>query len=251
MIDLGKITKNGRAIFLAYDQGMEHGPVDFDDKNVNPEEIIKIASNKNFTGLILQKGIAEKYYSNNSSVQNLPLILKLNGKTNLINEPDPYSPQLCEVSEALNLGASAVGYTIYIGSKYESKMFDEFADIVKEAHEHDIPVIGWMYIKGSGAKGKSDGELTAYGTRIGLEIGADIVKIKYPGSPEDLRWAVESAGKTKVVLSGGAKEDEKEFLKIAQIAIESGCIGMAVGRNIWQSNNPNEITNKLSSIIYT
>lgn len=251
MVDLNKITKNGKAFFLAYDQGMEHGPVDFDEENINPEEILKIASEGNFTAVILQKGIAEKYYSNTDYMQKIPLILKLNGKTNLVEDMDPYSPQLCDVSEAIGLGASAVGYTIYIGSSHESKMFNQFANIVKQAHENNIPAIGWMYIHGSGAKGKNIKELTAYATRLGLELGADIVKIKYPGDEKSLRWAVESAGKTSVVISGGEKEDEKIFLETVQTAINSGCIGMAVGRNIWQSENPLEISKKVSSIIWS
>ena len=60
--NLSKITRNGKALFLAYDQGMEHGPTDFNDENVDPGRVLKIADSGYFTGVILQKGIAEKYY---------------------------------------------------------------------------------------------------------------------------------------------------------------------------------------------
>jgi len=235
---------------LAYDQGMEHGPSDFDGENIDPNNILKIAVNGNFTGVILQKGIAEKYYSNSNFVHKVPLILKLNGKTNLVNDPDPYSPQLCSVAEALEIGASAVGYTIYVGSKHEAKMFSEFANIEQEAHDKNIPVIGWMYIRGGGAEGKSVKELTAYAARLGLELGADIIKIKYPGDLESLKWAVESAGRTKVVVSGGAKEDERTFLQTVQTVMSARAIGMAVGRNIWQSESPLELSEKVKKIIW-
>lgn len=250
MIDLSKITKEGKALFLAYDQGMEHGPADFDDGNTNPEIILKIAADGNFTGIILQKGIAEKYYSNTKYQQQIPLILKLNGKTNLVDDLDPYSPQICSVSEALKIGASAVGYTIYVGSKHEPEMFKEFSGIEQEAHQAGIPFIGWMYIRGSGAVGKDPNELTAYATRLGLEMGADIIKIKYPGDEKSLRWAVENAGKTKVVVSGGEKQDEQAFLDMVQTSMQAGAIGMAVGRNIWQSENPLELTEKVKKIIW-
>lgn len=249
MTDLSKITRNGKALFLAYDQGMEHGPSDFDDENADPQHILNIGLKGDFTGIIFQKGVAEKYYKEEYK-EKLPLIVKLNGKTNLNSDPDPYSPQICEVSEAISIGASAVGYTIYVGSRHESKMFQEFSKIEKDAHVAGIPFIGWMYIKGSGAEGKDIKELTAYAARLGLEMGADIIKIKYPGDEKSLRWAVENAGKTGVVISGGAKEDEAGFLEVVQTAINAGCIGMAVGRNIWQSKNPFEISRKVKEIIW-
>ncbi len=249
MTDLSKITRNGKALFLAYDQGMEHGPSDFDDENADPENIINIGLRGGFTGIIFQKGVAEQYYKKEYEAT-VPLIIKLNGKTNLNSDPDPYSPQICSVEEALRIGASAVGYTIYVGSRHESKMFKEFSKIEQEAHKAGIPFIGWMYIKGSGAEGKDIRELTAYAARLGLEMGADIIKIKYPGDEKSLRWAVSNAGKTGVVISGGAKEDEATFLETVQTAMSSGCIGMAVGRNIWQSNNPLEITEKVKKIIW-
>lgn len=250
MIDLSKITKQDKALFLAYDQGMEHGPTDFDDENVNPQNILDIAVSGAFTGVIFQKGIAEKYYLGSEYANKIPLILKLNGKTNLVNDPNPYSPQICSVEEAISIGASAVGYTIYVGSSHEAEMFKEFSTIEKEAHNQNIPVIGWMYIKGSSIEGKDVKELTAYAARLGLELGADIIKIKYPGDLESLKRAVESAGRTNVVVSGGAKENEKEFLNLVQTVIDAGCIGMAVGRNIWQSQNPIGLGNKVKNIIW-
>ncbi len=249
MVDLAKITTNGRALYLAYDQGMEHGPADFDDVNVDPNYILNIGVKGNFNAIILQKGIAEKYYLPKFK-EKIPLILKLNGKTNLVSGQDPYSPVLCTVDEALGLGAAAVGYTIYVGSEFESKMTKEFADIVREAHQKGTPVVGWMYLRGKNLETRGKREVHAYGARMGLELGADIIKMKYPGNIEDLRWMVESAGKTKLVVSGGEKESELEFLAMAKNVIKAGAIGMAVGRNIWQHEDPMAIANKLRKIIF-
>jgi len=250
MIDLSKITKDGKALFLAYDQGMEHGPLDFDDDNADPEYILDIGLKGMFTGVIFQKGIAEKYYKEEYK-DRLPLIIKLNGKTNLIDDPDPYSPQICSVKEAIEIGASAVGYTIYVGSSHEAEMFKEFANIEQEAHASGIPVVGWMYLKGSGVEGKDIRDLTAYAARLGLEMGADIIKIKHPGTDEALRWAIENAGKTKVVVSGGTKENEEEFINMVQSSMDSGATGMAVGRNIWQADKPLDVAEKIQKIIWT
>lgn len=248
-IDLSKILKDEKALFLAYDQGMEHGPSDFDDENVDPNYILSIALDGGFTAVIFQKGVAEKYYTDTAFP--VPLILKLNGKTNLLSSEDPYSPQICSVDEALALGASAVGYTLYVGSEHEAKMFEEFATIEKEANDKNIPLIAWMYVAGKGTEGKDIKKLTAYAARLGLEMGADIVKIKYPGSLESLKWAVESAGKVKVVVSGGPKESEEEFLKLVQTVMQSGAAGMAVGRNIWKAKDPIGLTEKIKKIVFS
>jgi len=243
-----KILKNGKAFFLAYDQGLEHGPKDFNDKNVNPEYILNIAQKGKFTGIIFQKGIAEKY-NKEIKKSKVPLIIKLNGKTSLVGG-DPISKQLCTVKEAINLGASAVGYTIYIGSIHENDMLQEFEKIQREAHSKGIPVIAWIYPRGKGIKGKSKKELMAYACRVGLEIGADIIKIQYDGNKEDLAWGVKSAGKTKVVIAGGMKTNEKDLLRQVKEIMNTGSIGMAIGRNVWQSKNPLEISDKIRRIIY-
>src|SRR3989344_4852874 len=206
MIDLSSITKNGKALFLAYDQGMEHGPTDFNDENIDPNYILSIGIEGGFNAIIFQKGVAEKYYDD-SLKDTIPLIIKLNGKTNLLHE-EPYSPLLATVDEALSLGAAAVGYTIYLGSKHEAQMFGEFAQIERQAHAKGVPVMAWMYPRGESLKGKDEAEISAYAARIGLELGADIVKLYYPGSAAALEHVVKAAGKTKVVVSGGAKEDE-------------------------------------------
>ena len=124
-ISLSKITKKGKAMFLAYDQGLEHGPErDFNDKNVDPLYILDIAKKGKYQGVVFQKGIAEKYQKEIKK-SGIPLILKLNGKTSL-RKGEPISPVIATVEEALKLGASAVGFTIYIGSEYESKMIEDF-----------------------------------------------------------------------------------------------------------------------------
>jgi fructose-bisphosphate aldolase, class I len=242
------LLKKGKALFLAYDQGLEHGPRDFNDENVDPNYIIDIAKKGKYQGIIFQKGIAEKY-KKEIKASKVPLIVKLNGKTELVHG-DPISRQLCTVQEAVKLGAKAVGYTLYIGSKHESKMFSEFEDIEREAHKKNIPVITWIYPRGKSVKGKSKAKLMAYAARVALELGADIVKLKYEGNLKDLKWTVENAGKVKVVVAGGSKTNEKLFLKQVKEIMKAGCSGLAIGRNVWQSKDPMKITKKLKKVIW-
>jgi class I fructose-bisphosphate aldolase len=247
-INLSKISYKGKFLFLSYDQGLEHGPTDFDDKDVDPLYIIKIAQQGKYTGLVFQKGIAEKY-NKEIKKSKIPLVIKLNGKTNLV-KGDPISTQLTTVEEAIKLGASAVGYTIYVGSKHESKMFREFENIERKAHEKGLPVIAWIYPRGSGIIGKKPEELMAYATRVGLELGADIIKIHPVGNLNNLKWAVKSAGRAKVVSAGGSKKTEKELLNQVKEYIKAGFSGMAIGRNIWQSKNPLDLTKKIKKVIF-
>lgn len=246
--NLNKVSKQGKFLFLAYDQGLEHGPTDFDSKNVDPNYIINIAKKEKYLGLVFQKGIAEKY---NSEIKKskIPLVVKLNGKTNLF-KGEPISRQLCTVEEAIKLGAVGVGYTIYIGSESEDELLQEFEKIQKEAHEKGLFVITWIYPRGSGVKDKSQRDLMAYATRVGLEIGADIIKIQPSGDLKDLKWAVKTAGKAKVVAAGGLKTSDDELLNQVSQYMQAGFAGLAVGRNVWQHENPHEITKHLKKVIW-
>lgn len=239
-MNLNKITERGKSLFLAYDQGIEHGPKDFKGKNISPSYILDIAKKGKFSGVILQKGVAEKYYK-----RQVPLILKLNGKTSLV-KGDPLSLQNCSVKEAVKLGAKAVGYTIYIGSKHEAQMLKEFGEIEELAHnKYRIPVIAWVYPRGKGVKVNSDA--IAYAARVGLESGADIVKVKYTRKFEKV---VDFAGECKVVCAGGSKKRDKDVLVECKNVVDSGAIGMAIGRNIWQSKHPLKVAKALRSIIF-
>ncbi|MAG38235.1 hypothetical protein CMI45_02530 [Candidatus Pacearchaeota archaeon] len=248
-IKLGKIMKKGKAMYLAYDQGLEHGPSsDFNDKNVDPLYILDIAKKGRFNGVVFQKGIAEKY---NKEIRRskVPLILKLNGKTRLY-KGEPKSALLCSVKEAIKLGASAVGFTIYLGSKYEEEMLEEFAKIERESHKAGLPVIAWIYPRGKSVRNPDSRENLAYAARTGLEIGADIVKVKWIGNLSDLKWAVKSAGRTKLVVAGGKAKGEKEFLNMVRDVKKSGAAGLAIGRNVWQNKNPLALSRKISKILF-
>jgi class I fructose-bisphosphate aldolase len=237
------LTK-GRGLLLAYDQGLEHGPSDFNERNVDPAFVMDLAVQGDFNGVIFQKGLAEKYYDGQ-----VPLILKVNGKTNLL-KGEPLARQICSVKRAAEIGAKAVGYTIFAGSAHESLMLEEFGRIQEEAHSLNMAAIAWVYPRGEAIKNDIAAEIVAYAARVGLEVGADAVKIKYPGSTESFRWAVKSAGKVKVFMSGGPKAaSEADFLKQVRGALDAGATGLAVGRNVWQSSNPLRMAHALRRLV--
>lgn len=245
--------KNGKAILFAYDHGMEHGPTDFTEDTIDPQKIVEIAQNAGiYTGIIFQEGLAKKYYPlGGLDIQKTPpLMVKLNGKTAFHKGEEPYSPQLCSVSEAKKIGAKGVGYTIYVGSEYEGKMMQEFSAIEDEAHAMGLAVAVWAYPRGKKVEGQETSkDVVAYGARIALELGADFVKLPYTGDPESFSWVIASAGKTKVVVSGGVKQDEVTFLKEITDFMTVGTTGIAVGRNVWQSDDPIGMSGKIADII--
>jgi len=246
--DFSKISTNNTSLLLAYDQGIEHGPQDFNSINIKPDFIFNLAINAKFDGIIVQKGIAEKYYPKYKN--KIPLIVKLNGKTKL-KKGEPVSTQVCSVNEAADLGAVAVGYTIYLGSQFEEVMLEQFGQIEQQAEEKGLIVIAWMYPRGKSIKKPNSAKNIAYAARVGLELGADMVKINYPGSIKDLSWAVESAGKTKVLVAGGEKLTKQKFFNQVKNIKSAGAYGLAVGRNIWQAKNPQKIAQTIAEIMRT
>ena len=213
---------------------MEHGPTDFNAENVSPGYILDIAKKAEVDAIIMLKGDAKFHYKKGSGV---PLIIKLNQKTDLY-KGDPIATQVCSVKEAIALGASAVGYTVYIGSKYENIMLKEFGQIEEEARKYDMPTIMWAYPRGEFISDPNSSQNVAYAARVAMEMGADVVKLRYPNDDSKLDWIVKCADKTKTFLAGGKESSEKELEKRIERAIRAGFAGVAVGRNVWQSTNP-------------
>ena len=247
-VNMHKLVENGKSLFLACDQGMEHGPKDFNLQNIDTNYILDIALEGGYTGVILHHGLAEQYYG--AHYKDVPLILKLNGKTNIPTNIDPISRQLCTVERAIKLGADAVGYTIYDGSPQESIMFQEFSKIVERAHDYGIPVIAWMYPRGKFVKEDLNTDILAYSARVGLELGADIIKMKYPVDMEGFKWVVKCAGRARVVVAGMSKISEEDLIHRAYNILQTGASGMAIGRNIWQHEKPYSLSKALRAVIF-
>jgi len=248
-IDDTPLARDGKVLILAYDHGLEHGPVDFEDvpESADPERVFDVATHPAVTSIAVQKGVAEAYYPSYSDDVNL--LAKLNGTSNLwMGEPD--SALNWSVDYAAELGADAVGFTLYGGSNHEIEMAEEFRDVHEAAREYDLPVVMWSYPRGQGLKNDTKPGTIAYAARQALELGADVAKVKYPGSRSAMEDAVRMAGPTKVVMSGGSKRSDREFLESVKSVIDAGGAGLAVGRNIFQRKQPQRILDALEQVIY-
>ncbi|MFP4627290.1 MAG: class I fructose-bisphosphate aldolase [Natronomonas sp.] len=248
-IDDTPLCRDGKVLILAYDHGLEHGPVDFEDvpESANPERTFEAARHPAVTSIAVQKGIAEAFYP--SYEHEVNLLVKLNGTSNLwMGEPD--SAVNCSVEHAHEIGASSVGFTLYGGSNHEVEMAEEFRDAQEAARAHDLPVVMWSYPRGQGLKNDTKSDVIAYAARLALELGADVAKVKHPGTKAGMEQAVRMAGPTKVVMSGGSKTTDRAFLESVKTTIDAGGKGLAVGRNVWQRENPERILDALEQVIF-
>jgi fructose-bisphosphate aldolase, class I len=247
---------NGTLLLLPIDQGLEHGPRDFfvNPDAKDPEFQLRLAKEGGFSGIVFQYGIAEKYMDRYAG--EVPLVLKLNGKTEIPSDKSPISPCIASVEDAVRLGADAVGYTLYVGSPLQAEDFEQFRKVRTDAERYGMPIIVWAYPRGEAieAKGGRDSLYAVdYAARVANELGADIVKVNVPSiNPEKdaaapkpyntmqvsreeaVRMVVESAGRTLVLFSGGEMQGEGSVIDKARIGMDSGATGLIFGRNIWQ-----------------
>ena len=247
---------NGTCMFLPIDQGLEHGPVDFFDNpdSIDTDWVLRLAVAGKYSGIAYHIGLAEKYHHKYAG--KVPLILKVNGKTNIPPDDDSFSSLTSSVEDAVRLGADAVGYTLYVGSPRQDDDIMQCNDVRRDCERHGMPLIIWSYPRGSAVKAKGGiDSLYAidYAARVACEMGADIVKLNMP-QWEDAKAAllpkpyntlhleevdalskvVRSAGRTLVLVSGGSKQSDDDMLHKARVAMEAGCVGLIFGRNMWQ-----------------
>ncbi len=257
------ITKgSGRLMLFAADQKMEHLNEDFygegiDPEALDPEHIFKIARDGEIGALGTHLGLLSHYAKNYPSVN---YIAKLNGKTNLVSaeQQDPMSNQLWTVEQALELKKNGVnicgvGYTVYLGSEYEADMLTQAAQIINDAHHNGLVTVIWMYIRGAAVDATKMPELTSGATGVAASLGTDFVKIKPPSKIEDLKIAVQAAGNTKVICSGGPSKKPEAFLEELYEQIHTaGTAGNVTGRNIFQKSHDEAVafTNAISAIVH-
>lgn len=238
----------GRLMLFACDQKMEHLNKDFygegiDPSDNDPEHLFQIGSQGVCGVLAGQRGLIAQYAPDYPEINYL---VKMNSKTNLVktSQDDPYSPQLHGLEAVLAMREAGVnivglGYTIYLGSEYESTMLAEAGELIAQAHAEGLVVVLWIYPRGKAVADEKAPDLIAGAAGAALCLGADFVKVNPPApsegatSAQNLAIASQAAGRTGLVCAGGSKADAKDFLASLydQIHIGGAC-GNATGRNI-------------------
>jgi class I fructose-bisphosphate aldolase/fructose-bisphosphate aldolase/6-deoxy-5-ketofructose 1-phosphate synthase len=251
-------------MLFAGDQKVEHLNNDFYGQDIplednDPEHLFKIASQANIGVFATQFGLISRY---GRDYNDIPYLVKLNAKTNLIpyEAKDPYSQLWLEVEDVVqfrensSLDIMGVGYTLYLGSKYEHAMLREAARVVHEAHLNGMIAVLWIYPKGKFVPEQHDGHLIAGAADVGAALGADFIKLKVPYINDTLdinglKEVTTAAGRSGILCEGGEKRDEKSFLEELYTQIHEGeSRGNGTGRNIHQRTVEEGI--KMANAIY-
>lgn len=260
----GRLGGTGRLVILPVDQGFEHGPARSFAQNpsgYNPHYHFKLAIEAGCNAYAAPLGFLEAGAAEYAG--QIPLILKLNNSDSLFKDDDPNQAVTGSVDDALRLGCSAVGYTIYPGSAYSQEMYENLREIAEEAKAVGLAVVVWSYPRGGTLTkaGETGIDVACYAAQIAAQLGAHIIKVKVPtdhieqaeakkvyvaqkipiSTPaERIRHVVQSSfdGRRIVIFSGGAKgEDQKVFDEVRGIR-DGGGFGSIIGRNSFQRSKP-------------
>jgi len=260
-----------RTLILPYDQGLEHGPKDFFHATFarDPMHVIEIARKAKYNAVAMHVGNARRYFEH--FYGEVPLILKVNGKTDIPSDDEPLSPITASIDDALSLSAIAVGYTLYVGSARQDEDMEQFSAVREEAHRCGLPVVVWSYPRGKYIEekgGKDSLFAIEYAGRVAAELGADMVKLNVPslkknqkvpepyksydiGLEDAIRQIIASACGIPVIFAGGSFVTDKDLLQKAEVCIKAGASGLIFGRNIWQRplKDAVEMTGRIREII--
>jgi fructose-bisphosphate aldolase/6-deoxy-5-ketofructose 1-phosphate synthase len=259
--------KTGKLLLFAGDQKMEHLNDDFVGKNISkedehPEHLFKIASKANIGVFASHLGLISRY---GAKYRNIPYVIKMNGKTNLYKTKDAHSKALHSVSDVINVKKNSkvnivgVGYTIYLGSKYEKEMLSEASRIIFDAQQAGLITILWIYPRGPHIKNDEDIHLNAGAAGVANCLGADFVKLKYPytkttkSTANKYQEVIKAAGNTGVICVGGSQKNANDYLKLVHDQINNAkSSGVAVGRNVHQRSLKDavKLVDALSALIY-
>ena len=246
---------NGTLMVLPIDQGIEHGPIDFfpNPASKDPDFQWRLAAEGGYNAIACHWGLAARYMEKYAG--RVPLILKLNGKTNIPSDAEAFSPLTSTVEDAVALGADAIGYTLYVGSPRQDEDFIQFLEVREQCEKYGMPIVVWAYPRGEAIEKKGGRDslyAVDYASRLAHELGADIIKLNVPKKsdkdaqqPKDyaeLEWSyeegvkrvVESAGNSMVLFSGGSKVSDQDLIDKAKLAMDQGATGLIFGRNMWQ-----------------
>lgn len=262
MLNTGALAGTGKMVILPVDQGFEHGPARSFAKNpagYDPHYHYQLAIDSGCNAYAAPLGSLQA--GADTFAGQVPTILKFNSSNSLASNKhkDGNQAVTTSIKDALELGCTAVGFTIYPGSDEQFDMFEEVRDMIRQAKDVGIPSVVWSYARGNGVtkEGETAVDVIAYAAHIACLLGAHIVKIKLPTDhimqPEAqkvfkennidvstqaarVKEVVRSCynGRRIVVFSGGATKGSDAVYQDAKDIVAGGGNGSIIGRNSFQ-----------------
>ena len=254
----GKLGGSGKLVILPVDQGFEHGPARSFAPNpaaYDPHYHYQLAIDAGLSAYAAPLGMLET--GADTFAGSIPTILKMNSSNSLATSKD--QAVTTSVSDALRLGCSAIGFTIYPGSEYAFDQMEELRELAEEAKAAGLAVVVWSYPRGPNLDKVAETavDICAYAAHMAALMGAHIIKVKPPTANVSLDAAKKTyesnkiaigtmaervshvvqacfAGKRIVVFSGGeAKDLEGLYTEIRGLR-DGGANGSIIGRNTFQ-----------------
>lgn len=261
MLMHGKLGGTGKMVILPVDQGFEHGPARSFAPNpaaYDPHYHFQLAIEAGLNAYAAPLGMLEAGADTFAGA--IPLILKVNSNNSLVRkDAAPDQAVTASVKDALRLGCSAIGFTIYPGSDQAYDQIEEIRALTEEAKASGLAVVVWSYPRGPGLSkdGETALDVTAYAAHIAALIGATIIKVKPPTAhveqaeakkvyeKENIPAATLAeriahvkqttfGGKRLVIFSGGGAKSNEEVLEEVRGIAAGGGDGSIMGRNSFQ-----------------
>lgn len=260
MMNHGRLKGTGKFVILPVDQGFEHGPVRSFAKNpdgFDPAYHFQLAIESGCNAYAAPLGAMEACARDFAG--EIPLILKINNSESLFSNKSPISALTSNVDDALRLGCSGIGFTIYPGSPERKQMYEEIQHAARQAKAAGLAVIVWSYPRGEqlSKDGETAIDVVAYAAHIAAQLGAHIIKVKPPTAfleQDAAKKAYESnavtvnslaqrtknvvqscfAGKRIVIFSGGEAKTTPDLLNEVKELAQGGAFGSIMGRNAFQ-----------------
>ena len=238
------INRNTRkTVIVPMDHGVTVGPI---EGLINMGKTVDMVADGGANAVVGHLGLP--LHGHRGAGKDIGLILHLSASTSL--SPDPNHKVLVNtVQWALKTGADAVSVHINIGADDEVKMLEDLGKVAIECMEWGMPLLAMMYPRGSKIEDEKDVEVVKHAARVGAELGADIIKCPYTGSPETFKEVVEGCP-APVVIAGGSKTTDEETLKMIEGAMKAGGAGISMGRNAFQHENPTKLVRAACAIVH-
>lgn len=252
MTSIGKMIRferifnrgTGKTIIVPMDHGISVGPI---DGVIDMKSSIQHVALGGANAIVEHKGLVEEGLRGKGP--DIGLIIHLSASTSL--SPYPNAKTLvCTVEEAIKLGADAVSVHVNLGDDDEKEMLKDFGMISRECKNWGMPLLAMIYARGAKIKDGFHKDVVKHSARVGFEMGADIVKVPYTGSPETFNEVTDGCG-VPVVIAGGEKMDsDRDILEMVQGSVIAGGSGVSIGRNVFQHRNPQKMVEAMAAIIH-
>lgn len=235
---------SGKMVIIPMDHGTTMGPIKgLENMKETVDKMVKGGAN----AILLHKGIVGAGHRGRG--KDIGLIVHLSGSTTM--SPDPNMKVLvCTVEEAIKLGADAVSVHINLGAETEAQMLRHLGEVSKICQDWGMPLLAMMYTRGKKVDSEFNVKFVKHAARVGAELGADIVKVNYTGSPETF-CEVTRGCPVPVVIAGGEKvETDMDLFQMVEGALAGGAAGVSIGRNAFQHRDPVKIVRVIVKMVH-